>query len=193
MDTSGVAIQLARDNIEHNIRLGHLKPIAQHQIEFVQDDIFDNTDEAWPKSSWDIVVANPPYISPNAFNTTTARSVRNYEPKPALVPSRSRMSNGKLSDDHAIGDMFYPRLLRIAHNVDARVLLMEVADMPQATRVATMALTDGVWSGCEIWRDWHMEGTCSGKETACISGHRIHVRGHGNGRAVLVWKKNGGT
>lgn len=35
---------------------------------------------------WDIVISNPPYISPAAYWKTTMRSVRGFEPRLALVP-----------------------------------------------------------------------------------------------------------
>lgn len=35
---------------------------------------------------WDIIISNPPYISPAAYWKTTMRSVRGFEPRLALVP-----------------------------------------------------------------------------------------------------------
>lgn len=37
---------------------------------------------------WDILISNPPYISPSAYWKTTTRAVRKFEPKLALVPPR---------------------------------------------------------------------------------------------------------
>lgn len=193
VDISNAATNLARDNLEHNIRLGHLRPTARDQIEIVQDDIFRESDKAWQKSQWDVVISNPPYLSPNAFNNTTSRSVRNYEPKIALVPPQTPTSTQEDPvDGEAAGDMFYPRLLQIAHDVGAQVLLMEVAEMEQATRVAKMVLRSGVWSGCEIWRDWPASGGFGEREVLNKLGYEIEVRGEGHGRAVLAWRMDGG-
>lgn len=73
-------------------------------------------DEATP--IFDILISNPPYISPRQFLSTTARSVREYEPLQALVPPANE--SDKLSDAD-VGDMFYPRLLDIAERVQAKV------------------------------------------------------------------------
>ncbi|KAK4987911.1 hypothetical protein LTR66_007466 [Elasticomyces elasticus] len=93
-------------------------------------------------------MSNPPYISPLEFDNTTSRSVRNFEPKIALVPP----SDAALSGIDQ-GDVFYPRLLAIAEEVGAKLVLLEVADLTQARRVATMAYKQRVWDGIEIWRD----------------------------------------
>ena len=58
------------------------------------------------------------------------------------------------------GDTFYPRPLELAKYLGAQVVLFEVADMEQASRVARMLLGKGVgvWKGCGIWRDWPATG-----------------------------------
>jgi methylase of polypeptide subunit release factors len=135
-------------------------------------------------SSWDIVISNPPYISPKAFNITTSRSVRNFEPKLALVPS-SRAPVG----DEAQGDQFYPRLLELSEFVDANILLVEVSDMDQANRVASMARERKRWDGIEIWRDEpQLQQGGNTKEVL----DDISVIGHGHGRSVLCWTMHGG-
>ncbi len=131
--------------------------------------------------TWDIVTSNPPYISPRAFNTETARSVRMYEPRLALVPpsttspllaplspSTPQLPTPKASSS---GDTFYPILRSTASSVNAGILVMEVGDLQQARRVASLALSStrrskperGQWKGqevgsrwdiVEIWRDW---------------------------------------
>ena len=193
VDISNAATNLALRNLEHNIRLGHLDPGAREQIQRFQDDVFIESDKAWRKPQWDVVVSNPPYLSPTAFNRSTSRSARNFEDNIALVPSQSPTSTThELADDNTVGDMFYPRLLHIAHNVGARIFLAEVADMEQAVRVVQMALHSGVWSGCEIWRDWHVSSGAEKMESMQILGRKISVRGEGHGRAVLAWRRDGG-
>src|SRR5690242_12836643 len=71
---------------------------------------------------WDVLISNPPYISPSAYWKTTTRSVRGFEPRLALVPP----PKAKL-DDTQRGDMFYPRLLAYAEEVEAKIVLLEVA------------------------------------------------------------------
>jgi len=135
-------------------------------------------------SSQDIVISNPPYISPNAFNTTTSRSVRNFEPKLALVPSTPVPVN-----DEAQGDLFYPRLLELSEFVDADILLVEVSDMDQASRVVSMARERKRWQGIEIWRDEpQLQQGGNAKEVF----DNISVIGCGHGRSVLCWTKHGG-
>ena len=86
------------------------------------------------------------------------------------------------------GDIFYPRLLQLAKQVSAQVLLVEVADMEQAIRVVLMVLGKGkgVWEGCEIWRDWPATG--GDGEVVEVQGEKVRVLGEGNGRAVLTWR-----
>jgi len=119
------------------------------------------------QTTWDILISNPPYILPSSFySSTTARSVRNFEPRIALVPrapttkSQSKTSHLKLSaeDDIKQGDLFYPRLLSIARELRVKVALFEVGDMAQALRVARMTafqVDDDVvrWSKVEVWCD----------------------------------------
>jgi len=192
VDISVKAKTLARQNLQHNIRLGHLGPSAQKQICFVQDDIFEDSAKEWRNSTWDIVISNPPYISPDGFKKTTSRSVRNFEPRTALVPQHDQNTTATPTLDHELGDMFYPRLLHIAHQVGSQVLLMEVADMLQARRVADMVIRSGTWSGCEIWRDWPGQGENRRNEMVEVAEREVRVRGEGHGRAVLAWRNGGG-
>jgi len=132
---------------------------------------------------WDILISNPPYISPRSFDRTTSRSVRNHEPKLALVPPV-----GYSRSDEEQGDLFYPRLLKIAEMVDANILLFEVADMDQAQRVAKVAQQYQRWEGVEIWRD-EPEIHHNNIEGTSLSG--VPVIGHGNGRAVFCYTRTG--
>lgn len=189
IDISPIAIRLAKQTLSHNITTTRLPPTAQAQISFVQGDIFANSDaEAWRQAEWDVLISNPPYISPTSFDATTARSVRNYEPKSALVPPLSTSSAKSREAAADIGDTFYPRLLEIAEQVSARVLLVEVGDLQQAIRVVEMVVEKGksVWAGCEIWRDWPVGG--GDGEVVEVQGGEVRVRGEGNGRAVLAWR-----
>ncbi len=141
------------------------------------------------------MVSNPPYVSPTAFDRTTSRSVRNYEPKSALVPSVADRKVGGAGSCADPGDVFYPRILEIADQVAAQVVLVEVADMEQAVRVVKMVTEKGrgVWEGCEIWSDWPAAGGGKGGDEKMVEvrGETVRVRGEGNGRAVLAWRGEG--
>lgn len=130
---------------------------------------------------WDILISNPPYISPSAYRKTTTRSVRGYEPKLALVPPPSPQF-----DDTQQGDMFYPRLLKIADEVEAKVVLLEVADLDQALRVAKLAQNLDTFDGVEIWRD--EPNALSGQATIEDG---VPVQGQGNARSVVCWRGAG--
>jgi len=129
---------------------------------------------------WDIVISNPPYISPEEYKRTTARSVRNYEPKIALVPAHEQ---GSSSVDP--GDTFYPALIRMAEKVKASVLLFEVGDAEQAIRVANMLNAANRWRRIEIWRD---QPTSSGDIDHALTcrDDGMYVRGRGKMRSVFA-------
>ncbi|EME48124.1 hypothetical protein DOTSEDRAFT_86453 [Dothistroma septosporum NZE10] len=211
IDISPKALSLARENLLHQIagrsHCGQRSPIrtrSLHSIAFVQADILK--DENWsddPPSlsealsrlgndqdsgvtlpTFDILISNPPYISPKSFITTTRRSVRDYEPKTALVPARSESTS---QSDVAIGDTFYSQLLQIADLVKAKILLLEVSDMDQATRVASMAIAAGAWESIEIWRD-DPDHNGSVAESIDVGGTKIKVRGSGHGRSVFAYR-----
>jgi len=131
--------------------------------------------------NWDIIVSNPPYISPAAFHRDTARSVRKYEPKRALVPPSIVGA-----DDENTGDMFYPHLLAIAEQVHTKMILLEVADLDQAKRVADMARQSNFWHGVEIWRD---EPAGQPLQEEIINNKRYNISGRGNGRSVFCWRE----
>lgn len=198
IDNNRHAIALANSNLQHNVRHSGLSERACSDVSFVQGDISSN--HAIPPSrstdgQWDILIANPPYISPTAFNTMTERSVRNFEPRNALVPpsSPSRAGAQGTREENAGGDMFYPRLLDIAREVGAKVVLFEVADMDQAMRVVGMAGMDKRWVGIEIWKDWPSVQNKREKaeDSVVVGGKTARVIGEGNGRAVFAWTLQG--
>ncbi|EEH02611.1 conserved hypothetical protein [Histoplasma capsulatum G186AR] len=111
VDISARALKLARENLKHNIALGMLSERAREEVSFVKGNVLSGqselselyTSSVTPSSKTaaaaaaaaepeinpviTILLSNPPYISPAQFaNGTTARSVRRYEPKLALVP-----------------------------------------------------------------------------------------------------------
>ncbi|KAI9785258.1 MAG: hypothetical protein M1816_000444 [Peltula sp. TS41687] len=206
VDVSRQAVKLANQNLRWNVKNGNLKSSAQEEIRFVHADISkDNalwtSDLSLPDQSprpdghheqreWDILISNPPYISPRSFCKDTARSVRNWEPRLALVPGN--FDQGDNSSAMSPGDIFYPRLLSLAAQVKAKLVLLETADLEQATRVANLAVKSSLWDGVEIWRDWPDQGngrTRKTPETVQLHDETVLIRGEGNGRVVLCWRE----
>lgn len=187
LDASYRAVALALQNLRSNIRSGRLNYDADRHVNFVEGNIF--AEKAVPEGPWDILISNPPYISPRSFDKDTSLSVRRYEPKMALVPQENFVAPKQLGDaaidDEVIGDAFYPRLLNMAQHVNAKLVVMEVADMEQAQRVANLAISHISHAQCEIWRDWPDQGS-SQKEILQVQGNPVKVIGRGNGRAVVV-------
>lgn len=153
--------------------------------------------------NFDIVVANPPYISPDGYrNGTTTQSVRAFEPVRALVPP----SSDGLMDGHAQADLFYPRILKIAADVKAKIVLLEAGDEAQAQRVLKLVLESGMWAGAEIWHDGVEAAMWAGDvaeetRTVDVAGRKIDVTVHGRvtkhetkprkGRAIMCWTAEG--
>lgn len=189
VDISPLAVSLSKANLKHNVALGLVpSPSPSQSVTFRQSDIFS---PHWssPVSAGghcDVIISNPPYISPRGFATDCSRSVRNYEPKLAQVP-RPRPDSGVAQED-----VFYARLLDIGAAVKPRVMLFEVGGMEQAVRVVAMVgrkLGTEEWE-VEVWRDWpdarpaEEEGT-----TVLVDGvGEVLVRGSGHGRSVLVYR-----
>jgi hypothetical protein len=190
VDISDKALRLATHNLQRLRKSGQL--VDMGNVEFLQADILVDPFADQRKgalslkaalnyrsqpSFWDILISNPPYISPFAFWKTTTRSVRGFEPKLALVPPPTAKQT-----DTEQGDMFYPRLLEIARDVEAKIVLLEVADMEQALRVAQRAHDMDIFDGMEIWRE-QPDGVAG-----VATEHLIPVVGEGNARSVLCWR-----
>lgn len=181
IDTSPAALALAEEN-----RLKAIAPEIQTRVEFAKADVLGNGWEDTPplqkavgERKWDVLVANPPYISPRGYRSETGLSVRRYEPEEALVPPP--LANG----DVARGDAFYPAIVGHAEALGIRAVMVEVGDAKQAVRVA-MLMEERLWDGkgaVEIWRD-HPEGKTTEGETY----DKFPVRGEGNVRAVFAVK-----
>ncbi|KAI9788939.1 MAG: hypothetical protein M1835_002000 [Candelina submexicana] len=152
------------------------------------------------KTDWDVVISNPPYISPKAFRTTS-RSVRNFEPGLALVPPPQNAINlGETTElGHATneGDTLYPGILGIATKVNTKLAVLEVSNLEQAIRVASIALDTEYWDTVEVWRDSLNSNGPQAREGAAqpnllvVEGHKILLWGDGNARAVVCRKNDG--
>ncbi|KAI9698029.1 MAG: hypothetical protein M1836_004382 [Candelina mexicana] len=205
IDISPKAIELARRNVRWNIAQLNLDISARRQVSFQLGDILEmskeckNTICTTPilQTDWDVVTSNPPYISPKAFRTTS-RSVRNFEPGLALVPPpQNGIKLGETTElGHATneGDTLYPGILDIATKVNTKLAVLEVSDLEQAIRVASIALDTGHWDAVEVWRDsLNFNGPQASEGKAqpnqlVVEGHKIILWGDGNARAVVCRK-----
>ena len=76
IDLSPEALEIAKQNLElHKV---------QDRVEMIQADLL----EAIPDESCDFILSNPPYVSEEEYSKLD-KSVRNYEPKMALVAGNS--------------------------------------------------------------------------------------------------------
>ncbi|KAK3109310.1 hypothetical protein LTR53_017574 [Teratosphaeriaceae sp. CCFEE 6253] len=185
-----------RDNV--NMRLDTLKAITFMRADVMSGDLSDpsgdapsvldalqrHTNASAPPRC-DILISNPPYIAAASFRTTTSRSVRRYEPSLALVPKH--VSIGASEHD---GDGFYPRIAALAEQLEAKIMLVEVADMDQATRVAAMAASERRWERIEIWRD---DPTSLAVDQVMIADIMVRVLGMGHGRSVFAYRGAAGA
>lgn len=175
-DISAHALDLAQKNLQHNLRLGSLHPSAAEEVCFEKLDLLalsqqsregiidrlhvsDKEYSAGPP--FDVVISNPPYISPEDFAAggRTTKSVRKYEPELALVPP-PKLTFEKVNR----ADQFYAALLRIASAATPKLLVMEVGDVEQAARVRALCrqylrdapelnVQESLQPLIEIWRD----------------------------------------
>ncbi|KAF2128811.1 S-adenosyl-L-methionine-dependent methyltransferase [Dothidotthia symphoricarpi CBS 119687] len=193
IDVSDKSLALARHNL--NVLHKSRKHGEYDKISFLKADVLADSssdissellslktalDHGSQPQFWDILISNPPYISPSEYWKTTTRSVRGFEPKLALVPPSATGYS-----DTQQGDLFYPRLLEIARDVQAKIVLLEVADLNQALRVAQYARDLYIFDGVEIWRE---EPSCSSDST---DENGFSIFGQGNARSVLCWRGEG--
>lgn len=202
LDVSPTAVSLARENLTRNVTAGHLQASAalDHathaaQVQFSIADIFETRQTPLQSPHVDILISNPPYVSTEQYNTSTTRSVRNFEPRRALVPSPPlKCSHSTSALQHSDGpdeDAFYTRLLVLYARFDAKVLVMEVGDAAQAWRVAGTSLRMNSLLGehrLEIWRD---DPESDGRPFVVEERdeRKICVRGSGNVRAVVLFRE----
>lgn len=139
----------------------------------------------------DILISNPPYVSSSDYYRTTSPSVRRFEPKLALVPPPVSKHGTFVRD----GDLFYSQILRAAHRLNTQVLLMEVADLQQAERVALLLADQALWDGIEIWRDNPSGGAKSMASEFVLQDNTraqtIPILGDGMARSVLAFRGRG--
>ncbi|UKZ83399.1 hypothetical protein TrVFT333_011207 [Trichoderma virens FT-333] len=195
VDISTQAVSLAGDNIAHNVRLGHLPPPRPNQLLYIlQQDIFQDTViEKLQGRNWDVMVSNPPYISRRTWNHgggQIGHSVRKYEPSLALVPGNDIPIPANWEHE----DVFYSRLLDIAHNLKPKAILLEIGDEMQALRVISRFSKHKLStnSHVEIWRDWPDLASSRDEESPLeitVDGgtsQTIITKGSGNIRSIFI-------
>jgi HemK-like putative methylase len=212
IDMNSRAVRLALNNKErvlHGSGGETLNAAQRRSIEntqFMQSDVLEKDQlvhrlavAGFPTA--DILLCNPPYISPSSFETTTAQSVKNFEPKLALVPPHPSVASPNINP----GDTFYPVLISLAASLDVKLLWCEVEDEQQAlrvvemiTRAANMSDVAGqVNDSIEIWRE-ELDSTNSVNNAISWADHfnnasqkrsGIQVIGIGNTRSVVWWRK----
>lgn len=175
--------------------------------------------------SYDILVANPPQKHKSKPRDFVFSPARHEERQAALVPPIAEQllspsappGHLELSfDDEQDGrgdkivrndtsknqSYFYPRLVEIAQQVKAKVVLFEAKDQKQAERVIRILKTatkrqlevaspDGqlegsrdVWAGYRIWHNLYPQGS-----SAAVGDVTKHERSQA--RAVLAWTEKG--
>lgn len=218
VDISTKALRLAQDNLRH---VGTIS--RESKVHFKQANVMSRSDNSHSKlrsvydvvearQDFDILVANPPYISTQQFYRETARSVRAFEPRLALVPGPTAVggssAQGPLLKSTGLepsspvdeGDVFYPRIADVAEFVGAKLVLLEVGDSAQAERVANllssrMSIVDGVsqpvWHAIEIWRDGVATDGAATRSVLQCGRFSVPVIGPveaTHGRTVVCWR-----
>ncbi|GJC81983.1 mitochondrial N(5)-glutamine methyltransferase MTQ1 [Colletotrichum liriopes] len=189
VDVSPTAVNVARENLEHNVGAGVLLPPTEEKsISFQLADVFEDAAMA-TSFQCDILISNPPYISRKVWTYGYGQmgySVRKYEPKLALVPGDKAPTYDGC--DHA--DVFYARLLDVAGRLRPKILLFEVGDQEQAVRVVRLVRRNKYTrqAACELWRDWP-DVTPEEHEAPELDmdAESVAVKGSGNVRSVLVF------
>ncbi|MCJ1312050.1 hypothetical protein MMC25_005724 [Agyrium rufum] len=179
IDKSPQALKLAKDNLQWNIAKGNLPTTAKNDVNFQSGDLLAESPFRL-EGNWDLVISNPPYISPTGFARETSRSARNWEPTSALVPPHTTGEHSYLVKS---GDTFYPSILEIAKSVQAKAVVMEVDGFEQAFRVGFWVNRAAAWNHVEYWRD---DPSTSHGLPPIDEG--INVVGSGMIRSVVCWK-----
>ncbi|KAF3056628.1 Mitochondrial N(5)-glutamine methyltransferase MTQ1 [Daldinia childiae] len=204
LDIEPRAVSLAKENLAYNIERGSLRQRNANAVSFEETNIF-STDWLVPvleqaglinnlrfkqselkRGAVDILVSNPPYISQEGFDRDTEPSVRDHEPRLALVPEPSADNSPYATV--LPEDVFYARILDVAKVLQPRFVVLEVGDLAQAVRVVQMARERcRNAKEAEIWRDWpDMKPSEGEPESVDVAGVTVPVRGGGNGRAVFL-------
>ncbi|EPS40659.1 hypothetical protein H072_5449 [Dactylellina haptotyla CBS 200.50] len=158
VDVSEKALKLAQRSLEYNVTKNSLQKTTREHVGFLKGDLLtSNRTQLYEKISsffglkddktLGIVISNPPYISPTGYWKETARSVRLFEPKLALVPLATHNLVSEYQED-----LFYPIVEDVAQYFQAKALVLETGGGEQSERVQAMLKTKG-WE-TSIWTDF---------------------------------------
>ena len=131
LDRSAAALEIARHNIENHALAA--------RITLVRSDLFDNINQA-NKVVFDLIVANPPYISAAEYENLPA-NVRDYEPPEALLGGADGLEVHKRIIDRA-----HPYL------ADGGALMLETA-YNQAEQIVALCAASGYLKEITAVRD----------------------------------------
>jgi len=227
-DLNVKAISLSQDNMAWNVSKGLLKPIVHDEVNFTLANVLKWKSSKKLVKSLDVIVSNPPYVSASDYYYKTTGSVRLFEPPDALVPHYHTHSDGSntveydsedlpkldhrpwdisrpihevdpFANDGKRTDAFYLQLIRVAKRTNAKILVMEVGDLKQATRVLAIVYKtlDGYFQGAEVWHDDILEHPFQ-TSVGVIPEGRVpsqYAKWGGldgaNARAVVLWRGEG--
>ncbi|RDA83504.1 hypothetical protein CP532_2666 [Ophiocordyceps camponoti-leonardi (nom. inval.)] len=198
IDVAREAVELARENVNRNTKMGCMRrPAPGQSLRFLRRDIFD--EEAMRplvNDRWDVLVSNPPYIAPRVWDYGLGQlgcSVRRFEPQLALVPG----AHLPVPEGWEQADAFYARLLDLAVLMDPNLFVLELGDEAQARRILAHYLRHPLArsSTIEVWRDWPDmmpgERECASLEIVAGPGRALSVpvKGSGQMRCLYIEKK----
>jgi len=201
VDISPASLDLAWENLKSAVAAGQIPPPDKNRaVSFIRGNVFDRD---WilktlGHTGWDVLICNPPYVSREAWKfgrNELSYSARRYEPKLALVPD----DDLQRPDGWRHEDAFYATLLDVAELLKPKMLLLEVGDEAQASRVLSLAAQHPYVASrrCELWRDHpdvepgdfeHKGAKSSNHQIRDTAGNAlgIPVRGVGAIRSIVV-------
>lgn len=138
LDHSQKAVNLALQNRKRTAEVIS----SEVELEFSKADLFCLDAEQYIEEA-EVIAMNPPYILQEE-TASISLSVRRYEPRDALVPSR----------ENNAGEIFYERILKVLKSPKrrAQLLAFEIGTESQAIRVRDMIIAKLGWQ-CEIIKD----------------------------------------
>lgn len=188
IDISEKALELSQENLVRNVAKKYLNPEASSQVSFMKYNILKSRHGRgiFAPHDHNIIISNPPYISRQEYDMQIPRSVRDWEPELALVPSFSPDPVNHCGVDPA--DIFYKVLMQMYQHgrKHSFMLVMEVGDEAQAKRVLAVALNRYAMdrnNTVSVWRD-SPDVRPSGEDLV-VEGKTIRSEGQGNVRTVV--------